>query len=511
MSQGATQRQGRTALYYGSIGTGILALCQLSGSLIGFPDAFLVWSSSVVQGIAIASTLIFIAASGFLVTTHPQPVRTASVVGGVAMLGGVIAACCSLIAPGILLAVTAGITYAAAWTFVSATFSKFSAQLAQPSDRKSSLASNPIIWLLLGLSGFVWLAIILFTSYGLIAAFWLFLAPYTLFCVWISFTLVTQSFRQAFKFYKLEPALCSIYLVTIVMIVSGNTLNHQGAIVWIVEVIILTFSILTALLLHLFVTPFSDPDIHLHRVEIQSLFPNKPFRSLILSFPIVIGLWGYSDHFWGGVTLTERLSSLGSATHLDKILATHHWSEKITISSDERFLANGGDGSRHSEETVQVWDLKTGKLTRTFSGYSNPLIMDSPSSQPVLLMRNSSGRVEKWNLINDQHQLGNEQDEKLTPQQPKPPQIQPPQTPLPRFLPRDSVLLASSTDGKTIATGFDKKPMRDRLLIWDTSTEKLLYSLSPRNYGGAIALSPSGHLLANDPSGNIHVWRLPRP
>ncbi len=213
------------------------------------------------------------------------------------------------------------------------------------------------------------------------------------------------------------------------------------------------------------------------------------------------------------------MNSLGSAIFLDKILVTQLWNYKITISSDEQFLANGGEEPTGSKEKiVQLWNLKTGKLTRTFSGYSDPSIVANASNQTILSMRSPRGYIERWNLNDFQHQQGNEQNEKLLWQEPK----QQHQTSFPRFLPRDAVLLSASDDGKTLATSFYQKPMRNRILIWNTLSGKLLYSLSPGSssvapggYYGSITFSPSGHLLANDPSGmsntgNIHIWRLPK-
>ena len=508
MSSSATQGQRATAPCHRFGSVGILAFFLFSGSAIGFPHLFLLGSSSLLQGIAMASTLIFIASSGLLITTQPHPARTAAVVGAIVALGGFIVGCCALIAPGILLAITVGLIYASAWVVVAATSAATTG--AQLDHGKRMLAPQQVVWFGgIGLLGFLWLAMTLFSAYGWMAVFWLVYTPLIPWSVWLSYADASQS-RQRSQQNKLDNVVLALLCLGVIIIASGKTLGQAGALVWLVEIIVLAFAVLTASFLELCVTQASPAAGN------QDAYK---FCRLFLLFVLVSGVWGYRDHFWQGVTVSERWHSLGSATLFDQVLVTQLWNQKITMSSDEQFLANGGESSTgNKEKIVQLWDLKTGKLTRTFSGYSDPSIVANASGEAILCMRSPSGSVERWHLLKLQPQQGNEQDAKLVEPQPTRPQ------PLarPRFLPRDAVLLAASADGKTLATGFDRKPLRNRILLWDTSSGKLLYSLSPGSasvapggYYSSVTFSPSGHLLASDPSGetntgNIHLWRLPR-
>jgi hypothetical protein len=525
MFRGATQYRVKTVLLNVLEGAGILAFGLSSAGAIGFPDVFLISSSSAIQGIAISSTLIFIAASGFLITTTPHPLKTAALVGAIAMIGAAIVAGCSLIAPGIQLAVTAGLAYASAWISVPFGFYFFissklvATKLPQSSTYKRFLLSKPIIWFGLGLLSFLWLEITLFKLYGLGTAF-LFLAVLLIpGYVWLSFTFITQNLKQVFAyswFDGLETTLSSICLLVVISIVSGYILTQRGAIVWTLENLILFFAVLTAFLLSFCVN--QSPDRHVKQINVSNYFSSSKWLSiLLLILAVGLGWWGYSRYFWGGVTPYERLSSLGSATVLERILVTQLETREITISPDEQFLASSGENPfKNQEATVQLWNLETGKLTHTFPGYSTPVFANPSSSQPTLLMHNREGQVERWNLTNLQHEQGNDQDKKLLKQQTQLLEI-----PLPSFLPDNAEFLASSSDGKILVTAFHRSGLYNRMLVWDTQSKKLLYSLSPgspfipiKGYRSYVVLSPSGHLLANDPSdmaiteGILHIWRL---
>ncbi len=248
MSSVAAQGQRGTAVFNRLREGVILAFLLFVGDAIGFPHLFLVGSGSVLKGVAIASTLILIASSGFLITTHPYPARIAAGVGAILALGVLIVRCCALIAPGILLAITVGIVYASAWVFVAAAFT--STTVFQIDHRNGMPASKQVVWFGIGLLGFLWLAITLFSSYGLMAVLWLVYVPSIPYFVWLSCTYISQG-RQSANHYKLAKLALVLLVLGVIIIASGHTLNQAGAIVWTVQITILAFAVLTAFALDL--------------------------------------------------------------------------------------------------------------------------------------------------------------------------------------------------------------------------------------------------------------------
>jgi WD40 repeat protein len=138
----------------------------------------------------------------------------------------------------------------------------------------------------------------------------------------------------------------------------------------------------------------------------------------------------------------------------------------VAFSPDGKTLA-----SAHNDSTIQLWDVKTGRLIRSFTGHTGhvPVIVFSPDGK-TLAGGSPDQTVKLWEVSSG------------------------------RFIRaftghRDSVYsVAFSPNGKTLASGSHDQTVK----LWDVSSGRLIRSFEGhKSYVHAVAFSPDGKTLAS--------------
>ncbi|HEY9606173.1 MAG TPA: serine/threonine-protein kinase [Allocoleopsis sp.] len=150
----------------------------------------------------------------------------------------------------------------------------------------------------------------------------------------------------------------------------------------------------------------------------------------------------------------------------------------VAISPDGKLLASGGD-----DKTIKLWNLETGKLLRTLTGHSDIVESVTISPDGKLLASGSNDKTVKlWNL-----QTGQEI----------------------RTLTGFSyfvVSVAISPDGQTLVSGADK------IYLWHLPTGSLISTI-PNSSGNTVvaslAITPDGKTLVSGSNwGQVSLWNL---
>src|SRR5262245_58231903 len=150
--------------------------------------------------------------------------------------------------------------------------------------------------------------------------------------------------------------------------------------------------------------------------------------------------------------------------------------QSVAFSPDGKTLA-----STHNDSTIQLWDLKTGRLIRSFAGHTGhvPAIVFSPDGK-TLAGGSPDQTVKLWEVSSG------------------------------RFIRAfkghsDSVYsVVFSPDGKTIASGSHDRTVK----LWEVSSGRLIRSFEGhKSFVHAIAFSPDGKTLASGSYDNtLKLW-----
>ena len=146
----------------------------------------------------------------------------------------------------------------------------------------------------------------------------------------------------------------------------------------------------------------------------------------------------------------------------------------VAISPDSRLLVSGSE-----DNTIKIWQLKTGRLVRTLIGHTNWIssLAITPDGE-MLVSGSGDNTIKIWQLKTGQ---------------------------LVRTLTSHTgsvYTLAISADGQTIASGSGDNTIK----IWQLKTGQLVRTLTRHSYAvNSLAISPDGQTLV---SGNGSVWPL---
>jgi len=198
---------------------------------------------------------------------------------------------------------------------------------------------------------------------------------------------------------------------------------------------------------------------------------------------------GYGDTVWA-LAISPRSSMLASTSDdtvnlweiatgkLLRTLSGHTdivWA--IAISSDGQTLASGS-----SDQTINIWNFKTGKLLHTLSGHTSRVLSVAISPDGQTLASGSNDKTIKlWNLSTGE---------------------------LLRTLKGHTKhinAIAISPNGKTIASGSEDQTVK----LWNLDTGEVRRTLSAgQNDVYAVAFSPDGQSLASgNKDGIVKIWR----
>ncbi|AKG22118.1 trypsin-like peptidase domain-containing protein [Calothrix sp. 336/3] len=175
--------------------------------------------------------------------------------------------------------------------------------------------------------------------------------------------------------------------------------------------------------------------------------------------------------------LSQPVKSPSPWTLASTLTGHSNWVSSVAFSPDGQTLASGS-----LDNTIKIWNPKTGKLITTLTGHSNWVssVAFSPDGQ-TLASGSGDKTIKIWNpktgkLITT-----------LTGHS-------------------DSVYsVAFSPDGQTLATGSHDKTIK----IWDPRTGELITTLKGGHYGwvSSVAFSPDGQTLASvSEDTNIKIW-----
>jgi len=216
--------------------------------------------------------------------------------------------------------------------------------------------------------------------------------------------------------------------------------------------------------------------------------PGRPrlFLLLILFLALVtfaFGIRGFYNYFQGKFPShpLEKINSLSSSTFLQKIIAVGDTTiDSVAISPDGQFLVS--DSFNVNEQKVQLWDLKTGRLIRTFPGYSKAAFSNTatPNTQ-TLIVSSKDKKIQLWNLNTGQ---------------------------LIRTLstPNHISSVGISEEGQILASAEENK-----IHLWNLKSGKYLRTLSSQNKVNAFIMTPDGETLVSVTGmvqKNIETWDL---
>jgi len=155
---------------------------------------------------------------------------------------------------------------------------------------------------------------------------------------------------------------------------------------------------------------------------------------------------------------------------------TESWVDSVAFSPDGQRIVSGS-----VDETIKVWDAETGQLVRTLSGHSNGVnsVAFSPDGRQI-----ASGSDDKtvkiWNAKTGGLVRGL------------------------RGHTKGVYSVAFSPDGRRIASGSDDETIK----IWNAKTGRLVRTLGPhKSWVSSVAFSPDGQRIASGSSAEtIKVW-----
>jgi WD40 repeat protein len=191
----------------------------------------------------------------------------------------------------------------------------------------------------------------------------------------------------------------------------------------------------------------------------QVLSPTAPPGSMLLALKGQTQTWRCIH------TLTGHLNSVST----------------VAISSDGKCIASGS-----FDNTIKLWNLKTGELLHTLTKHSQPVlaIAFSPDGQ-TLVSGSVDDTIKLWNLDAGEiiATIGEHSDSVTSI--------------------ADS--LAISPDGQAIASGSDDHTIK----LWQLSTGELLNTFRHPRGVNAVAISPDGQTLVSGSSDNtVKLWNL---
>jgi len=203
----------------------------------------------------------------------------------------------------------------------------------------------------------------------------------------------------------------------------------------------------------------------------------------------LVGIQNFAYYFQKTSHPTEKINSLYSSTFLQKVLYGGSDLNKrsktlntgtIAISSDGQFLAGGlyPLPFRSEKQVVKLWNMRTGRLLRTFSGY-NPVFSTVTSNDSQTLVLSKDNTIQLWNLKTGQ--LNH------------------------TFSASDEVSsLALSGDGQILASAEGNK-----IQLWNLQSREQIQTLSSsKSEVYFITMSADGQTLASWSSGIIKLWNL---
>ncbi|MFB8792114.1 MAG: WD40 repeat domain-containing protein [Potamolinea sp.] len=268
--------------------------------------------------------------------------------------------------------------------------------------------------------------------------------------------------------------------------------------------------------------------------NLPRLFKKNPAKArllllLILFLAVVtfaFGIRGFYNYFQGKFPShpLEKINSLSSSTFLQKIIAVDDTTiDSVAISPDGQFLVS--DSFNVNEQKVQLWDLKTGRLIRTFPGYSKAAFSNTatPNTQ-TLIVSSKDKKIQLWNLktgqlirtlstpnnitsitISEQGQiLASAEENKIHLWNLKSGKYL-----RTLSLPNKVNAFIMTPDGETLVsvTGMVQKNIE----TWDLKTGQLISNLPIHPWSSAIAITPDGQTLASSgdkENGIINLWNL---
>jgi hypothetical protein len=268
--------------------------------------------------------------------------------------------------------------------------------------------------------------------------------------------------------------------------------------------------------------------------NLPKLFKKNPGKArlflvlllLLTLTTLTFGIQGFYNYFQGNFSNhpLERINSLSSSTFLQKIIAVGtkpvNW---VSLSQDGQILAS--NSVKDNQQEVQLWEIKTGKLIRSFPGYSKPVFSRTATSNAqTLIVSSKDKKIELWNLktgqlirtlsvpnnitaieISEQGQiLASAEENKIhfwNLQSGKYIQT--------LSFPNKVNSFNMTPDGTTLVsvTGSNQK----NIAIWDIKTGQLINNLPIHPWSTAIALTPDGQTLATSADkekGIIKLWNL---
>ncbi|MBD2148407.1 hypothetical protein [Sphaerospermopsis sp. FACHB-1194] len=206
-------------------------------------------------------------------------------------------------------------------------------------------------------------------------------------------------------------------------------------------------------------------------------FKNTKLRKLLITYLITcllgfigfIGteIYGYARYGVFPVDPILVIANLSSSISLQKTLPGHSYSvNSVAYSPDGQTLASGS-----GDETIKLWDVKTGNLLQTLSGHSRWVssVAYSPDGQ-TLASGSGDKTIKLWNV-----KTGNL---------------------LQTFTGHSDLVrsVAYSPDGQTLASGGGDKTIK----LWNVKTGNLLQTLPGHSIAvQSVVYSPDGQTLAS--------------